>query len=364
MFVLVAATLLSLSYARLRALDLGFDADRMLIVSTRPPSHEYPNAQSRALLASRLKDRLSTLGGVSAVAVASGTPFDWADVTSVTDTIAGDPELVWLTSISSQYFAAAGIPLLAGRDFREGEDSLSIILDRQAAEALFPSRSPIGRDIELYGTPRRVVGVVGNTYQESLRAGTRPHFFLPMGSRTRSTVHLIVGTTVEPEHLATRIRSVVREIAPGLPIDRLSTGSSVVNASIRTDHILTLLLGAASVAIVLITICGVYASTSQSVARNARSLAIRKALGQGSLSLFAGTVRNATGHAGVAALIGGVSALLAARILDSTLYATTASSWEAYVVAAVVLVIFVGVAAVPSASRAASSDPAHALKAE
>lgn len=125
MFVLVAAGLLGLSYGRLTAVDPAFRADRMLVMSVRPPMYLYPTAKSRGLLAARVRDRLSAESGITDVAFSSGTPFDWSAVTSVdTDSAGTNRELMWLTQISSRYFRASGIPVYAGRDFEQSEDSL------------------------------------------------------------------------------------------------------------------------------------------------------------------------------------------------------------------------------------------------
>ena len=121
---------------------------------------------------------------------------------------AGGPNAIMIDVMQSTpgYFAAMGIPLIAGRDFAwsdrvDGERV--VIVDETFVRQAWPDGTAIGRTLTLDDKrSATVVGIVRHARQYRLDADDRPHVYQPYSQVTQSQMTLAVRTNGDPERLA------------------------------------------------------------------------------------------------------------------------------------------------------------------
>src|SRR5580704_13184840 len=179
--LLIGAGLLMRSFARLRAIDPGFDAHNVLSmtisVAGRP---EYIGA-ARENLYKAIIDRVEALPGVAQASMTNHLPIG-GDIWRMDRAVEGHPiapkdnRLVAVYRCSRpNYFATMRVPFAAGRDFDERDNDTSppvVIVNEALARREFPHESPLGKRLT-FGDGRdrpswrTIVGVVKNLKQGS-----------------------------------------------------------------------------------------------------------------------------------------------------------------------------------------------------
>jgi predicted permease len=278
---------------------------------------------------------------------------------------------------SPEYFRAAGIPVLKGREFtatdRQGAQ-LVVILNKTLADKLFPDRDPIGqrvawtgdvlRFIPVTGDWRTVVGVVGDTKDGGLDAEPRGVMFQPFQQEIAFAGGLVIRTNREAAALAPAATRLVRGIAPEDPIENVLTVNQIRDESVaprRLNAALVSSFGALAVIIAAVGIAGVLAF---SVSARTSEIGIRMSLGADS-----GRVqRMVLGEGGVLLALGlalGVAgSLFATRLIRGLLFGVAPHDPLTLIgVAVVMIAIGIGACWLP-ALRAASIDPAVALRSQ
>jgi putative ABC transport system permease protein len=187
--LLCGAALLGASFARLVAVDAGFDPNRVVAVRLGRLPPEYDSAR-RDRLISRLLERIRALPGVEQVAVAPSLPFERGRNLPVD--VADHPELaigaVELRIVSPGYLAALGVPLRGGRDFGDADVSGTepvAIVNAAFARHFWKDASPLDRQIQIghfkdrWINPRlayqtRVIGVTADIREIDLNRAPKP----------------------------------------------------------------------------------------------------------------------------------------------------------------------------------------------
>jgi predicted permease len=275
------------------------------------------------------------------------------------------------------YFAAAGIPLIAGRTFTttdiRGAARVAII-NKALAERLFGDHYPIGQRIAwtgevlkfipVSGEWRTVVGVVGDTRDAGLDTDPTPTVFQPIMQEEIFGASLVIRTSSNPASLQPSAVRAIREMFPRQIIEHVATLDEVRDATVAPRRLNALFItsfGALAMIIAMVGIAGVLAF---SVSARTQEIGIRMSLGADA----ARVVRMVLGEGGVllvAGLAAGVTiALLTSRLLRGLLFGVAPHD-PVTLGAVAFLLAAVGVAAcLLPALRAARVDPAIALRAE
>ena len=155
--LLAGAGLLVNSFERLRAIDPGFNPDKVLTCQISLPSN-YHNPQI-VVFFQQLLDRIRSLPGVKAAGATMTLPLRnsgggfWSGF-NVEGRPAASRESIPIVSfvqVTPGYFQAMGIPLLKGREFGEPDNSdqspKAAIVNATLARRFFSDGDPVGKRI-------------------------------------------------------------------------------------------------------------------------------------------------------------------------------------------------------------------------
>lgn len=364
--LVASAGVLAESVARLRSVDLGFDPERLLTVTLQPRRAAGANAGA---FFGEVERRLSAAPGIDAVGVAASPPLGSylrTDV-MVSPEVPAAPSI--LRYVSSDYFRAMRIPVVAGRMFTaaEAEDQGTggpAIIDELVAQHLFGVAPALGRSIHVRRRDvmelHRIVGVVGATAW-SLHESRRPTVYLPVADLRVATFYMRSAVPVAEGMQI--VRRVVREFDPLLVID-VQTIDSHIDRLTSQPRVQARLAAMLAIFAFALAVVGVYSAASAAAQARTREFGIRMALGASRRAIE----RDVVGGAGRTAAFGLAGGVLlyawTSRYLESELYSISALDALTIVVACGLLfTVAVGAAWLP-ARRAARVDPTVALCAE
>ena len=199
--LLIAAGLLLTSFARLQRVDPGFEPEGVFTAQIALPRHYSPAKVIEFY--EQFYQRLATLPGASSAALSDRVPLTGGQTPTVV-AVAGRPipplsERATATRhlVSPRYFSTLGIPLRAGRDFDERDNTRVphvVIINETFARRHFPGEDPIGRTLVtgMAQRPAQVVGVVadirGEQPEHAPGAG-----ILPAGAAAAGDAHQRAG---------------------------------------------------------------------------------------------------------------------------------------------------------------------------
>jgi ABC-type antimicrobial peptide transport system permease subunit len=233
--------------------------------------------------------------------------------------------------VSPEYFEAAGTTLLAGRSFSwddgkrdDGKNALPVaVVNREFAVRIFGSiGGAIGRNLKLQdGTRVQMVGVVEDGKYLSLTETQAPAMFFPF-SLTPSPGYLVVRSHRDPGQLASAMRSKLRDLDAGLPVD-IQTWSNLMATAMFPSRMATLALGVMGLMGAILSITGIFGMAAYSVSKRLRELGIRMALGAQRREILAAALGRALKLLAIGSAAGLVLGLLATRVLAFIVYQAT-----------------------------------------
>jgi putative ABC transport system permease protein len=373
MVLAIGAGLLVRSLARLNAVDLGFETDRILTLIVRLPDAKYGDQRSRAAFFEQLTPQIRAIPGVRHVAFANQFPMrgGWGSGLRLSGT--GEVRDADFQAVSPDYFAALGIPLARGRLLneadRDGSPRVAVVSQTFIREFAGDS-DPIGQQFSR-GAPGMpmvtIVGVVGEVRRDGKAAKLAPQVYLPAAQTDLYPVRLsavAVRATGDPHALVSSVQKAVWSIDPDQPITGVRALDEVLAASTAERRFNMTLLASFAALAVLLALVGVYGVVAYSVAQRTREIGIRVALGANGHDVVALVVRSGLrwSLAGVAG--GALGALALSRLMTGLLFGVSASDPLTFgAMAAAMIGVAVAASYIP-ARRAASVDPMAALRTE
>ena len=369
LILLVGAALLVQTFVRMSAVDPGFDTQNMLLVDASLPASRYAEGANRRAFYQEAVERLSSLPGILEVTASSGAPFSGRGASSSIEVegldVADDeqgPESE-RRHVFPNYFEAAGIPLLKGRNFTETDARSDVIIVNQTfADRFWPGENPIGKRVS-YERAWTVVGVAADAKQGGLNLDTRTTFFMPDG-RMRPYMQLLIRTQDDPLAFATSVRREVWSVDPRLPLDRVVQMDRLISDTLSGERYRALLIGIFAMAAVLLASVGLYGVVSQDVARRTHELGVRIALGARPGAIIGMVLGHSLVTILLGVLVGVAGATVVARLLTAALFGIAPLDAPTYVGASALVVIVAGAASYIPALRATRVDPIVTLREE
>jgi predicted permease len=389
--LLSGAGLMARSFAKLRAVQPGFDASRALELRVALPRTAYAAPRDPASYAARALDAIAAIPRVQAAAAASKLPLldegrrDTALFVQDHPLQPGTmPNIHQLVFATGDYFRTLGIPLVAGQAFGRMDPGRGrremVVSNALAARYWSDARQAVGKRVRM--GPRSswftIIGVAGDVRGSGLDEPPDEIIYLPLVTALGSGDDIVATDSLwtprelafvarsagDPAAIAAQVQRAVRSIDGGVP----SYGSAlmrdvVAQATARTSFTL-LLLGAAAACALALALVGIYGVISYTVSLRARELAVRLALGAQPLDVQLMVTRQVAllATAGVALGLAGAAALT--RVLARLLYDVSPTDPLTFGAAAALLLAAATAAGWVPARRAARVDPTRALQAQ
>ena len=377
--LLIGAGLLIRSFSLLWQVHAGFQAppERLLTMIVAPTGQRYQDRRALAAYWELLLDRVRAVPGVESASLSITIPPDRVSLSDGYE-IEGKPwprgteqPVVPVPIVSRDYFSTLGIPLLRGRWFDQTDtaDSHVTVISDAMARRHFSGENPIGKRLRetmgaSAGPYMQIVGVVGDVKYQGLSRETEPLYYqLSVGSPFPRS-WLLIRTRGDAELMTSAIRSQIRQLDPGVPVDRIGTMAQALSDSVALPRFRSLIMTAFATAALLLAAVGIYGVLAYSVARRKHELGVRMALGATSRDVIMLVVGQGSRLALVGIGLGVVGALGLTRVLKQMLFGVAASDAVTFTSAALVLGAVATTASLVPALRAARVVLSIALRHE
>jgi putative ABC transport system permease protein len=380
--LLAGAGLFVRSVQTLDRTDVGFRAEGLLSVEIEPSWKELErwDAFYDGLLA-----RAGELAGVANAGAVYLRPLSGPIGNDTIPVLAGQEGLgenaAWrrnpranTEAVTPGYFRTLGIPLLRGRDVAPADVAAApnvVIVSASAAAKYWPDRDPIGQRL-VVATQRAhggreelrwqtVVGVVGDVRYRGL-LDPRLDIYLPAAQSTMRVKHLLIRITGPAEPVIARVRTIARELDPGVHFGEVVLMSDALareSAPWRFAMRVLSFFGGLAAALATIGLIGIVWLV---VAMQRRELGIRAALGASPNRLRRHVLRDALWTTSAATAVGILGALAFGRVLAGLLVGTSAHDPLSLVGAAAIALCSGGIGCLLAAHGPARTSPTEALR--
>jgi putative ABC transport system permease protein len=377
MVLLIGGGLLLRSFARLQAVDAGFNPHNLLTMEVSFAGSNASTAPRQAAFLNELTQHVSALPGVRSASIVNHLPIG-GDIWSMGFTIEGRPEPAPGENPSAvyriarpAYFETIGATLKGGRDFTDldNENAPGVVIINEAfARSQFRGENAIGHRITVTDggmNPREIVGIVKDAKQGELASEPVPEMYLPQSqaSKLRSAT-LVVRTSSDPLTLAGSVQNEVWAIDKGMPVSQVRSMDQVISDSIGPQRFNMLLLGIFAIVALILAVVGIYGVMSYSVSQRIHEIGVRMALGAGRRDVLGLVVGQGMRLALVGIAIGLVASFLLTRLMESLLFGVSATDPGTFVMIAATLGVVAFLSCYVPARRAARVDPMVALRHE
>jgi predicted permease len=383
--MLAGAGLLVRSLRNLFAIDPGFRAENLLVMSLDLPRAAYAGAKDEAGMRAvdesnnryfaQLAERVKSLPGVEAATTAMITPF--ISFVSKTGIVIegfrpGPGENIAIDSnkVGPGYHEMLGIPFVQGRGFTERDNADAppvVIINEAMARAYFPNQNPLGKRFSLgQNMPwMEIIGVTRDHRLHSLTEAPIPHFDLPaLQHPYGSFAHLVARTKIDPLAVLPAARKEALALSARVEIERSTTLYDDLKNSIAAARMASTLTGLFGLTALLLAGVGFYGVMSYAVSRRTREIGVRMALGAGRGDVLRLMLKQGLLLTGLGLALGSAAALTLTRLIKTMLYGVGATDPLTFVAAALLLAGVGLLACWIPALRATKVDPMVALRHE
>jgi predicted permease len=385
-FVLLAgAGMLLKTLLALQAVDTGFDTRHVLALNV--PASAYGKTPDQIVdFYKEAIRRITELPGVDRVAM--GVVVPWRDAGgfgpgfefSVEGRVRApgeeDPHGRFRT-ISPGFFAALGIPIVAGRDFNDSDRRSSepvVIVSQSLAQRMFPNQDavnhhfmwtdPVMKFIDVGTGPRRIVGVVADVDDENVVPGPALTVYHPFEQQGIWGGRLFVHAHGDLYALVTPVTRIIRAMSPDQVVERAATLEDIRTEVLTPDRLNTLVFGGFAAVALAIAVVGVAGVLAFSVSQRTREFGIRLAVGAAPRHLVAGVIAEGAVIAAVGVAAGAACGFALAKLAGSYFESVRTPGAMVVVGSAAVLLAAAVVASLLPALRAARVDVMQALRSD
>jgi putative ABC transport system permease protein len=384
--LLITAGLMLRSLIKLRQVNGGFNAEKVLVMRLAPNWSKYTVLQSNAATTTnyvayfrQVLDKVKQQPGLQAVALASTYPLNPAGITAGPNKIGvllegrplGEGQLAPQLdprAVTPDYFRTIGTNLIKGRVFTDADDDKSpqvAIINDTAARRRWAGEDPLGKRVSFDNgqTWASIVGVVSDVKQYGLEREATEEIYVPVEQGPFAR-YLLVKTVSDPMSVERLLREAVHQVDPDTAIDQVKTLAQARDDSVASPRLTTWLLGIFAGLALMITAAGICGVMALSVTQRTREIGIRLALGATRRSILSMLVRRGMALV-LLGLAGGMAgAIILNRLMATYLFATPIVDPLTFVAVSFLLIAVAGVACLIPALRATGIDPMLALRNE
>jgi len=334
-----------------------------------------------------LRQRLEAEPGVAGVTFVDWLPADYhAERRLEVVSLPGTPSAeVATASIDPSYFDVLRAPVLAGRAFTSADvssDARVVIVDKGFADLVMPGRNPIGHRVRISSGRMldsnsaqlpwyEIIGVVKELGMSHPAQHGRPAgVYLPLVPGSRGAISMIVQAQGDPLAIAPRVRELATTVDASLRIEQMQRLDQVANPLLWFLGLwVRIIIGLTAVAL-LLSLAGIYAVLSYTVARRTREIGVRVALGAGARRVIASIFKRPLTQVILGVVAGSVLIAVGAIVAPTQAYSgakpgTLTLGEVALLTAYAILMVGVCMlACVVPTVRALRVQPTEALRAE
>jgi putative ABC transport system permease protein len=374
--LLTGATLMIETFRHVLNTDSGFNPGHVLSMQVWLAGPRYDSTSSTSRYYNQVLERIQTVPGVeSAAVIAAGLPLQRGGNSSVVVNGKDTQQSFGTRMILPGYFHTIGIPVLLGRSFSAADNEHSpavVVISQTGARLLFLGGNPIGSRLNVFGSEREIVGVVGDV-KSYLDQPSQPMVYIPLEQAPHEALKLfssffptaiVVRTSAEPMALSHSIEQQVQAVDPTVAVGHIRTMEQVRSAGVAMRQFnMTLLTVFAALALALAAI-GIYGVIAYGVTQRKHEFGVRLALGAKPGNILGLVLRQGMFLTGLGILFGAAGALGLTPLLRSYLFGVTPSDPIALVGTTMVLAAVATLACSIPARNATRVDPMAALRHE
>ena len=393
-FVLLAgASALIATLIALQRTQTGLDTQHVLAIDVPAVSYGKTPQQVVDFYKDAIR-RIDDLPGVNQTAFGNVVPWRDASLTPsglqfsadghVHAAGVEDPRAQWRV-ISPGFFAALGVPVVAGRDFNALDDQNDkepvVIVSETLARRMFPNQDAINRHVYwtdpvlqfFEGTelekarlvaPHRIIGVAADIDDGHVVPEPTVSIYSPIDEGPIFGGRLFIHTGGNPYALVPSVTRLIRAMSADQPVEHAATLEDIRAEVLTPDRLNSLVFGVFAAVALAIAVVGVAGVLAFSVSARTREFGIRLALGSQPGDLLRGVIAEGAGMAAAGLLAGAAFGFVLARLAGSYFFDVKMPGAVPVALSAFVLLTAAVVASSVPAARAARIDVLKALRAE
>jgi predicted permease len=394
-FVLLAgASALIATLIALQRAQTGLDTQHVLAIDVPAMSYGKTPQQVVDFYKEAIR-RIDALPGVSKIAFGNVVPWrDGGPGPGLQFSADGhvhasgveDPRAQWRV-ISPGFFAALGVPIIAGRDFNALDDQNNnheepvVIVSETLAQRMFPNQDAVNRhvywtdpvlqffpgtDLEKsrLSAPHRIIGVTADIDDGHVVPEPTLSVYSPFDEGPMFGGRLFIHTGANPYALVMPVTRVIRDMSADQPVEHAATLEDIRAEVLTPDRLNSVVFGVFAAVALAIAVVGVAGVLAFSVSSRTREFGIRLALGSEPQRLLKGVIAEGAVMAAAGVLAGAAFGFVLARLAGRYFLDVKMPGALPVAVSAFVLMTVALIASVLPAARAARVDVMQALRSE
>jgi predicted permease len=367
--LLIGAGLFLRTLNNLRSVDVGFNANNLLMFRINPLANRY-DTDRIPQLRTRTKDTLAALPGVQSVAFTRMALLSGGqNITGMYVPGKTEPHEIHAMQVSPEFFATLNIPVLLGRGFTEQDlntpDEVALI-NETAAKQLFAGTNPIGQRFgsSIEGSSKsEIVGVIKDTKYHSLREPAPPTLYRVLPYNT-GPFAVVLRTAGSPMSMIDSVRNAMRQVDPDLPITGVTTQTDQIENRVAQERLFALAYSLFGGLALLLACIGLFGLMSYTVSRRTSEIGIRIALGAQRAGVVGMVLRESMIMVVIGVVVGLAAAIAAGRLVTAVLFGLAANDVWTITAAIALMTVVCVIAGYLPARRASRIDPMVALRYE
>jgi predicted permease len=370
--LLIAAGLFIRALARAQGVDLGFEPQNVHALTVDLSIHQYSDDEVKAFL-KELRQRSASLPGIESAALSSMPPLGFTSgrtqfqVPGRESQPDGGYHVAAINTVSPDYFMTMHIPILAGRPFTDSDSEAAprvVVINRTAANRVWPGESALGKRIMLGDVEYRVIGVAGDGKYASLTEHNVPAVYQAFPQRVSSANTLLVRTVPRRQAIGRDVRAIARAMDPDLPMQGNAPYTQMIGVSLLPNKVAASVAGAFGVVGVVLAAVGLFAVLSSMVSYRTREIGIRIALGADVSDVRRMVITGGLKLTALGLAVGLPAALVAVLLIQSMLFGVSPADPVTFGGISGLLLLVSLLASYVPVRRATQTDPVKALRAQ
>jgi putative ABC transport system permease protein len=386
-FILLAgASMLLKTLLAIQAAQTGLDTRHVLAINVPPMSFGKTPQQVVDFYKESMR-RIEELPGVNKTAFGISVP--WRDAGNFGPGLQfsadghvrapgeEDPR-AQMRTISPGFFAALGVPIIAGRDFNalDGQSKDPVVIVSQTlARRMFPNQDPVNRHVfwtdpvmkfipGINIAPHRIIGVTADIDDEHVVPEPILTIYSTFEEGPMFGGRLFIHASGNPYLLVTPVTRTIRDMSAEQPVERAATLEDVRAEVLTPDRLNTVVFGVFAAVALAIALVGVAGVLAFSVSARTREFGIRMAIGSQPRDILTGVIAEGAVMAVLGVAAGAVGGYALARLAGSYFQDVQMPSALPVLGSILVLLAAAVLASAWPAARAARINVMEALRSE